>query len=184
MDTLTVLYDQDCLLCQECRIWLLRQRAFIKLRFIPLQSPQICEWFQRLEGCSSINPRERLVVISDEGGVYHGQNAWIMCLYALVEYREWSLRLAQPALLPFANIACEMISRNRLRLSNFLRKPNDALAKVLREQPSPVCKHQPSPDRSELNSNFDISPSCIHPNPSGNKLERANKETNPGPLDS
>ena len=140
MDTLTVLYDQDCLLCQECRIWLLRQRAFIKLRFIPLQSPQICEWFQRLEGCSSINPRERLVVISDEGGVYHGQNAWIMCLYALRDYREWAQRLAHPALLPFARRVCELVSRNRRLLSRFLKEPTEELKNKLAAFPPALCE--------------------------------------------
>ncbi len=179
MDTLTVLYDQDCVLCQNCRIWLIRQRTFIKLRFIPLQSPQITEWFPQLEQCPDINPREQLVVISDKGWVYQSQSAWIMCLYALVEYREWSLRLSQPALLPFAHIACEMISRNRLRLSNFLRKPDAELAKTLREAPAPVCKIQPNSDQTDLNSALDICTRFVLPPHCEEDLERAANADNP-----
>ena len=46
-----------------------------------------------------------LVVVDDSGGVYRNGSAWIMCLYALREYREWSLRLATPALFPLARQA-------------------------------------------------------------------------------
>jgi hypothetical protein len=43
-----------------------------------------------------------------------------MCLYALRDYRELSLRLAHPALLPFARRFCELLSENRFRVSRWL----------------------------------------------------------------
>ena len=85
---LYVLFDQECALCQRCRQWLMRQEAFIELRFIPLQSPEVARRFPGLREWPDLDLREKLVVISDEGPVYQGQNAWIMCLYALKHYRE------------------------------------------------------------------------------------------------
>ncbi len=114
MKTLYVLFDQECGLCQQCRQWLDGQPAFVELRFLPLQSPEIAS---RFPGVERFSPREQLVVVSDEGAVYQGSHAWIMCLWALREYREWSQRLASPALLPWARRACELVSANRLSLS-------------------------------------------------------------------
>jgi len=62
-----------------------------------------------------------LIVISDLGGVYRGAEAWIMCLYALVDYREWSLRLARPALLPLARRVFEWVGDSRADISRRLR---------------------------------------------------------------
>jgi predicted DCC family thiol-disulfide oxidoreductase YuxK len=121
MKRLYVLYDQECALCQSCRLWLMRQQAFIELHFIPLQSPEIAQLFPGLREWDELDLSEKLVVISDEGAVYQGQHAWIMCLYALREYREWAQRLAHPTLLPFARRICEVVSRNRYSISQFVK---------------------------------------------------------------
>jgi hypothetical protein len=60
------------------------------------------------------------LVISDEGAVYRGAHAWIMCLWALENYREHAQRMAHPILLPFARIVCELLSGNRFFLSDAL----------------------------------------------------------------
>jgi len=80
MKRLYVLFDQECALCQGCRQWLMRQQAFIELHFIPLQSPEIARRFPGLQEWDQMDLREKLVVVSDEGAVYQGQYAWIMCL--------------------------------------------------------------------------------------------------------
>jgi predicted DCC family thiol-disulfide oxidoreductase YuxK len=121
MKQLYVLFDGECALCRRCREWLTRQPAFIHLRFIPLQSPAAA---QKFPGLDLRNANEQLVVVSDEGAVYKGPQAWIMCLYALREYREASVRLAHPALLPWARRFCELISQNRLLLSRWFFKAN------------------------------------------------------------
>ena len=41
---------------------------------------------RRFSGIDALKPGEQLVVISDEGAVYRGANAWIMCLWALENY--------------------------------------------------------------------------------------------------
>ncbi len=139
MKRLYILFDQDCGVCQSCRQWLLRQPAFVELQFTPLQSPEVAERFPGLKEWPELDLREKLVVISEEGAVYQGQYAWIMCLYALRDYREWAQRLAHPALLPFARRVCELISRNRLLLSRFLKTPAEELKAQLAIQPPPFC---------------------------------------------
>lgn len=123
MKTLYVLFDAQCALCRQCRRWLERQPAFLELRFLPLDSEVVPCLFPGIE---RFQPREQLVVVSDEGAVYQGSHAWIMCLYALREYRTWAQRLSSPALLPWARRACELVSENRLGLSRWFVRLDDA----------------------------------------------------------
>jgi predicted DCC family thiol-disulfide oxidoreductase YuxK len=136
---LYVLYDQECALCQNCRAWLMRQPAYLELQFIPLQSPEIARRFPGLQGWDGLDLSEKLVVVSDEGALYQGQNAWIMCLYALRDYRKWAFRLADPALLPLARRLCDLVSRNRLSLSRFLKEPAEKLAREIKAAPPEFC---------------------------------------------
>ena len=136
MNRLFVLYDRECALCRRCCLWLHRQPALLELEFIPLQSPNLA---QRFPGIEAINLTDKLVVVSDDGAVYIGEHAWVMCLYALRDHREWSLRLAQPALLPYARRICEIVSRNRLALSRaFLFQPAEKVARLLEAMPPPL----------------------------------------------
>jgi len=119
MKKLYILYDSECELCRRCRVWLGRQPAFVPLVFVPLQSPEAeC----RFPALKELRPEEEIVVIDDAGAVWQGGAAWVMCLWALREYREWSLRLAQPALLDLARRLCEVVSANRYKISHWLRK--------------------------------------------------------------
>ena len=118
-------------------MWLRQQPAFIELRFIPLQAEDLPE---RFPGIEKLNVRERLVVVSDTGAVYQGQYAWIMCLYALRDYRVWSQRLAHPALLPFAEHVCTLVSKHRLTLSRLFRDVSAVeLGQALAAMPAPGC---------------------------------------------
>ena len=67
-----------------------------------------------------IATQDDLAVISDEGAVYLNDHAWIMVLYAMVEYREWAARLTHPLLMPLARQAFAALSKNRHFLSSFL----------------------------------------------------------------
>jgi predicted DCC family thiol-disulfide oxidoreductase YuxK len=117
MKCLYVLFDADCELCVRCRTWLMQQPAFVPLVFIAFQSD---EAQRRFPGIDALEPGEQLLVISDEGAVYRGAHAWIMCLWALENYREHAQRMAHPVLLPFARIVCELLSGNRFFLSDAL----------------------------------------------------------------
>lgn len=127
MRRLTVLYDAGCGFCSACRRWLEGQRQLVALEFLAAGSPEARRRFPALA-----SETEELIVVSDEGDVYRGAHAWIMCLWALDEYREWSFRLARPALLPRARDVFEWVSKRRRGLSWLLGIRSDhELAAVL-----------------------------------------------------
>ena len=135
MEKLYVLYDATCGVCVRARGWMGRQPALVALEFVSAGSPVARMLFPELASAT-----EELTVVSDEGEVWRGTAAWLMCLWALTEYREWSERLASPALEPFARQAFELLSRNRKTLSDWLRlMPEEAVADRLRSAGSPAC---------------------------------------------
>lgn len=121
MRSLTVLYDARCGLCSNARRWLEGQPQIVPLELLPADSE---ETRRRYPTLAETEPEE-LVVVSDEGDVYRGSQAWIVCLWALQDYREWSFRFAQPALLPLARGIFEWISTRRHRLSRALGMMSD-----------------------------------------------------------
>lgn len=132
MKRLHVLYDAKCELCRRVRVWLQAQPAYMPLVFVPLQSPDLEE---RFPGITAMEPARQILVVADSGDVWRGADAWIMCLWALREYREWSQRLASPLLRPFAARVCDLVSRNRHRFSEwFLRTGSAEIANTLAAQ--------------------------------------------------
>jgi predicted DCC family thiol-disulfide oxidoreductase YuxK len=130
MKQLSILYDAECEVCRRCRDWLRRQPAFVRLEFIPLQTPGLAKQFP---GVEAFDAREQLLVIADTGALYRGAHAWVMCLWALQDYRRIAQRMAEPILLPFARVACEVFSHNRYFISRLLfRQDSKALARDLR----------------------------------------------------
>lgn len=141
MQRLYVLFDDRCGLCLRARRWLSERPVYLDLRFIPATSEWARQRFPTL--CGPGEPEE-LIVVSDEGGVYRGEGAWIMVLFALCEYREWSLRLAKPGLRPLARQAFALISRNRRSISRWLQSSDEAsLVDVFRGVSLPVCQVEP-----------------------------------------
>jgi len=135
--SLTVFYDAECGLCRRCREWFSKQPALVDLRFVPLQSAEISSMYPGLE---ALDLRAQMVAVSDSGNIYQGSSAWIMCLYALRDYRDWSYRLAHPAMLPMARKVCEMVSANRLGISRwFLSAKPDELRKKLAKEKDGAC---------------------------------------------
>jgi hypothetical protein len=117
---------------------MLRQRAYLDLSFIPAGSDLAAQLFPGLgrgEG-----PPDELVVVSDSGGVYRGGDAWVMCLYALEDYREWSLRLAGPTLRPLARQGFALLSKQRPRIARWLNLASESeIAETLRHVAAPAC---------------------------------------------
>jgi predicted DCC family thiol-disulfide oxidoreductase YuxK len=137
MRRLYILYDARCGLCSWARRWLARQPAFLELTFIPAGSERAARLFPGLTHPERV---EELVVVGDDGGVYRSSRAWIMCLYALQDYREWALRLAHPALLPMARQAFALVTRQRGRISRWLELACEAeIAETLRHVEAPAC---------------------------------------------
>jgi predicted DCC family thiol-disulfide oxidoreductase YuxK len=125
---IAVFYDQDCSLCRACRGWLQAQDKYFPVEFMPYQSRRARELCPQLEG---LNPDREIVVMADNGQIYQGGSAWIMCLYALRRYRELSFKLAHPMLLPLAKKMCHVVSGHRMRLSKFF--PGASREQIARE---------------------------------------------------
>ena len=140
MKKLFILYDANCRFCVRCCHWLQEQPAYLELVFIPARSAEAECRFPGLEKFSTAN---ELIVVSDDGAVYQRPNAFIMCLYALVDFREWSLRLARPSLLPFARQMFDFISNNRLAFSKWFRSSADEdIANSLAKYPPLLCGNE------------------------------------------
>ena len=117
MHKLYVLYDPKCELCRRLKDWILVQRSWIGLAVLEAGSEKARRLFPELE---SIAGKDDLAVISDEGAVYLNNRAWIMVLYAMVDYRDWAARLTNPILMPLARQAFAALSKNRHYLSSWL----------------------------------------------------------------
>jgi predicted DCC family thiol-disulfide oxidoreductase YuxK len=113
MRELTVLYDPECGLCRRAHAWLSGQPKHVELAFVPVASAEAYRRYPHLDHALT---RKDVTVIGDDGAVYWGAKAWLMCLWALRDYREWSFRLSSPELLPTTRRVVSMISRNRREL--------------------------------------------------------------------
>jgi predicted DCC family thiol-disulfide oxidoreductase YuxK len=102
------------------------QPAIIEIVFVPVNSDEARARYPQLNHSLTLTD---LTVITDEGAVYFGPKAWIMCMWALRSYNEWALRLSTPELLPTARKVFSMISQNRYKL--------ESLGKVLLRDSKP-----------------------------------------------
>src|SRR3954462_4389563 len=152
MNRIYVLYDGDCGLCASVRDWAQQQVQLIPMGFVAANSPQASVLFPSLSRPGQ-RPEE-LVGVDEAGGVYGEGHAWIMCLYALAEYREMSLRLASPVLLPLARKAFSFLSKRRGAVSELLGMASDRqIAERLRQEqwlecsPSAAAGYDAAPPR-------------------------------------
>jgi predicted DCC family thiol-disulfide oxidoreductase YuxK len=120
MQRLTVLYDEACPICVRCRDWLAMQPAFVELELLGCGSAEARRRYGEVPWL-----REDLVVVSDEGAVWVGPAAFIVSLWALCEWREWSYRLSGASLAPLAERFFKMISKRRRALADFFPSRHD-----------------------------------------------------------
>lgn len=99
---LVVLYDGDCPLCRRFRAWLERQPLLVPVEFVAAGSAEARRRFPALDHIRSL---EEVTVVADDGSVWTGEHAWVMCLWATFGHRPLAERLAGPAGLPLARIA-------------------------------------------------------------------------------
>ncbi|MFI7384536.1 thiol-disulfide oxidoreductase DCC family protein [Streptomyces sp. NPDC049813] len=91
---LTVLYDAECPLCAFARGWLGRQRQLVPLEFVPAGSDEARRRFPALDHTATLSD---ITVLGDGGQLYRGSAAWVVCMWALREYRATAHRMATPA---------------------------------------------------------------------------------------
>ncbi len=137
MEKLYVLYDPKCELCCRLKNWILVQRSWLGLALLEQGSEKAKRLFPDLD---RIATKEDLAVISDEGAVYLNDRAWIMVMYALVEYRDWAARLTHPLLMPLARQAFAALSKNRHLISSWLSTDDpESIAGELRKVELDPC---------------------------------------------
>jgi predicted DCC family thiol-disulfide oxidoreductase YuxK len=135
--SITILYDADCGLCTFAKDWIRKQSPLVRLEFLAGGSTEAQRAF------SQISPGE-LAVVADTGEVWLENHAWIVCLWALRDYRDLAFRLTSPALLLMSREAFIAVSRNRLALSSMLRLRNGRdIEQQLRKVAAPRCQTGP-----------------------------------------
>jgi predicted DCC family thiol-disulfide oxidoreductase YuxK len=73
------MYDSHCGLCTGVRDWLRIQPSYLDLRLMASDSEEARRMFPGL-------PSGELAVVSNDGQVWLGDNAFIVCLWALRKY--------------------------------------------------------------------------------------------------
>lgn len=147
MRKLYVLYDEDCGFCRRVMRWITHQRQLVTLIPLPRQSIAARQMFAPVIDAAG---DDEMVAVADDGGVYRGTSAYLVCMWALKRTRRWSYRLARPALRPLVRGAFATLARNRLALSKLLGVSNDQqLAQELRRREPPRCTPMPmAPSRT------------------------------------
>ncbi|TDD29443.1 DUF393 domain-containing protein [Kribbella turkmenica] len=102
----TVLYDAGCGLCRLFTTWLAAQRpasdgqgGVVRLRFVAAGSTEAKALYPGLDHAATLR---EVTVVADDGSVYVGDRAWIVCLWTTWEHRHTAVRLASPAMRPVA----------------------------------------------------------------------------------
>jgi hypothetical protein len=132
MKKLYVFYDAQDDFALRSYAWLVAQPPLWPLEFIPFQAS---ERMARFQGIDDFRRRGPLLGVGDEGGVYAGPNAFIICLYALKDYQEWSYRLSAPMFLPLARRAFELLSTQGRKFSRQMERLDDPKLAWLLEYP-------------------------------------------------
>ena len=117
MRQLTVLYDETCGLCRRARAWLEDQPSYLTLEFVAAGSPRARA---RYPGLSREELLAELCVVAEDGRVWKGASAWVLCLWSLRRYRGLAMQIARPGQLELARRFVGAVSRNRYRLSDML----------------------------------------------------------------
>jgi predicted DCC family thiol-disulfide oxidoreductase YuxK len=116
--SLTITCDAECGLCTRAKDWIGQQAALVALEFLAAGSAEARIRFPQL-------PAGELAVVANTGEVWLGDHGWIVCLWALREYRDLAVRLTSPLLSLMAREAFAAVSKNRLALSSFLKLRSD-----------------------------------------------------------
>jgi len=113
--TLTILYDADCGLCCRIKAWLQAQTKYVDLDFIAAGSEAARKRYPQLDHAATL---KELTVVSDDGNYYRGAKGWLMCLWALREYRGWAIRFSSPGMAPLARRFVVKVSSIRFRFGH------------------------------------------------------------------
>jgi predicted DCC family thiol-disulfide oxidoreductase YuxK len=118
MNTLTVLYDASCPICVRCAHWLAQEPAYVAMELLPSSSEEALRRYGEVPWLGA-----ELVVVSDGGEVWAGPAAFLVALWALRDYREWSYRLSGESFSRMAERFFVALSHRRKWLAGWLAHP-------------------------------------------------------------
>jgi predicted DCC family thiol-disulfide oxidoreductase YuxK len=134
---ITVVYDASCGLCARAKEWITQQVPLVGLRFVAAESATARQRFPQL-------PTGEVAVVANTGEAWFGDHAWIVCLWALRDYRDLAFRLTSPLLSLMAREAFTVVSKNRHALSSLLSlKSEREIEQKLRKVVVPKCQIEP-----------------------------------------
>jgi predicted DCC family thiol-disulfide oxidoreductase YuxK len=135
--SIEVFYDGRCGMCCTFHEWINQQPRAFAIDFIPYQAERAEQVFP---GIGTLDPAREMIVRTDQGEIFRGAEAWVMCLFSCANHQVAARRLASPHLLPVAIRACRVLAANRHALSKvFFRKKDQAVRQTLHEMATPKC---------------------------------------------
>ena len=112
---LTVVTDEECALCRQCRAWLSQQSLHVPIEFVGVGSEEALRRYQSMG-----NRRDVLIVADEHGRIWVGPDAFIMCLWATTAYRGWSRWAARPGWRVLAKALFSTVSSNRHQIADMM----------------------------------------------------------------
>ena len=116
IQALFVLYDDRCEFCRRCAAWLENAEQCVPLSLIPRSSEKAKKHFSNV-----LSGHDELVVVASNGGVYKGADAFVVALWALDDYREWSYWISEEPLRQKTRALFHWLSTRRQNVSNYLK---------------------------------------------------------------
>jgi predicted DCC family thiol-disulfide oxidoreductase YuxK len=108
---LTVLYDEACPMCRQLRAWLASQRVVVQLELLAAASPEARWRYPRLD---HERTKAVLTVITQDGAVFEGERAWLVCAWALPRWQPLAEQLGTRPRLVLVRVASRLVNRHRL----------------------------------------------------------------------
>jgi predicted DCC family thiol-disulfide oxidoreductase YuxK len=150
MKSLILFYDEQCAFCRAVKTWLDGQPKYVPIRAVPYTAPEARYRFPTIDNHT---PAKEILALADDGALYVGGDAWIICLWATRNYRAWSRRLSTPTLRPMAKRIAAVVAAHRYELSraifgkedkvianDVLRLHQQAAARLAQAKvPAPAC---------------------------------------------
>ena len=112
---LTILYDERCEFCRRCRDWLSGQPRLLPVELMAAGSPLARQRYGVVPWLGT-----ELVVVDQDGQVWVGPGAFLMCLWATARYRHWAYLFSRPGWSGHAERFFRRVSKRRDRLGKWL----------------------------------------------------------------
>lgn len=129
--SLSVVYDDHCHLCQRCRAWLQESAQLVPIGFVAASD---AVGVRNLGIDRSLLPiGDELIVVGNTAPgqaepIWVGPDAFITCLWALADHRQLAARLQKPTMRPVAKAAFHALSLGRGSISKVLDGASDGPA--------------------------------------------------------